>query len=355
MKKMLLMISLILVAILCSACDVSGVALFYSETVQDAGFTYAINKNANCCFVSDYVCTEYADNMEITIPDEYDGIPITRMGGYFGVGAPMPFHIDIAEVYMNAPEGSEHATVYNHLAGYIIKEPYTIVDLPFVLNIGKNISNIDNVDMDVYYPHINEDGTIILYHPVVEIVCSKENKNFYSKDGKLYDKKTDELIDDFEYGVEVDREMVIDSFSFSFTWNTYGVSSYDSETGRLVKTTDATRPSDYVTTMYLSEDALVEIYTMLLKMDINSYPDSYDPINAPDAETIIKSEPSKTIILEVYGESIGKSIRCSDIAFGADGYDAKARAFLDACNRIEEIITDTKEWKALPEYEVFYE
>ena len=52
---------------------------------------------------------------------------------------------------------------------------------------------------DSYYPHINEDGSITFYHPVVEINCAEENKFFYSQDGKLYDKETDELISDFAY------------------------------------------------------------------------------------------------------------------------------------------------------------
>ena len=345
MKKILVVMLLVLVTMSFSACDLSEASFLYSETAEENGFSYGINRVGDSCFVSTYICEAYTEGIEITIPDEYDGVPVTCLGGYLNGKTANPFVIKL----------SDCEQAYNDVPIYRIKEPYVIKDISFVLHIGKNISDIEYVNMAKYYPYSNDDGTVTVYHPVVEIICAEENPLFYSKDGKLYDKKTEELITDFAYGVDVDREKVLDSFSFSFTWNAYGVSSYDSKTGRLVKTTDATHPSDYITTMFLSEDELVEIYTMLLKMDINSYPDSYDPINAPNAEIFTKSEPSMTIILDVYGESVGKSIRCSDIAMGTNGYDAKAQAFLDVCNRIEEIITDSDEWKALPRYEIFYE
>ena len=44
-----------------------------------------------------------------------------------------------------------------------------------------------------------------------------------------------------------------EDFSFALTWNCLGVSSYDSATGKLVKTTDATHPEDYVTEYRLTE------------------------------------------------------------------------------------------------------
>ena len=47
-----------------------------------------------------------------------------------------------------------------------------------------------------------------------------------------------------------------ESFSFSLVWDCYGVSSYDSETGRLIKTTDATNPEDYITHCELTEEQM---------------------------------------------------------------------------------------------------
>ena len=48
-----------------------------------------------------------------------------------------------------------------------------------------------------------------------------------------------------------------EDFSFSLIWGVYGTSSYNSRTGKLVKTTDATHPEDYVTYMHLSDEARI--------------------------------------------------------------------------------------------------
>ncbi len=145
-----------------------------------------------------YIADEEAKIFEITIPDECNGIPIKKIGRK----NLSPFFIDISDLYMNAPENSEYYfTVYTSdaLTSNAIEESFTIQNVIFKLNIGKNINQIRNVDMDTYYPHINEDGSLIFYHPVVDIYCSDDNEHFYSKDGKLYNKETDTLITDFAY------------------------------------------------------------------------------------------------------------------------------------------------------------
>lgn len=181
-------------------CSLDEVPLFYSDSAEVDGFHVDVNKISNCCFVGVYNCTEYTENLEITIPDDYDGIPIKRIGGYSGIGAPSPFSISLADLYMNAPEDSEYNGIFcGDINEFEILEDYVIEDVVFNLNIGKNIKVIEFVNMDEYYPHINDDGSITFYHSVVNINCSDKNKHFYSKDGKLYDKKTDELISDFAY------------------------------------------------------------------------------------------------------------------------------------------------------------
>jgi len=199
-KKLLSIILSICLILSLSGCFLSEVSLFYNDSAEKDGFDIAINKTANCCFVGSYNCTEYTENSEITIPDDYNGIPIKRIGGYFGRGVPSPFYISLAELYMNTPDDSEYDGIYcGDINEFEISEEYTIKDVVFNLYIGKYIEVIEYVTMDKYYPHINEDGSITFYHSVVNVKCSDENKHFYSKDGKLYDKETDKLISDFAY------------------------------------------------------------------------------------------------------------------------------------------------------------
>ena len=195
MKKFLTLILSIVLIISLSGCVTEELSLLYNEKGEIDGFYVAVNNTANCCFVGQYTCTEYSENMEITIPDEYKNKPITRIGGYFGRGVPSPFCISLEELYMNAPDGSEYDSVFSG----DIDDNYSVEELPFTLNIGKNIKTIEYIEMDMYYPHINEDGGVTFYQAVVYVNCSEDNKYFYSKDGRLYDKKTKELISVFKY------------------------------------------------------------------------------------------------------------------------------------------------------------
>lgn len=199
MKKFLIILLTTFLTFNAYGCDIKDLCLTYDETVQYDNFTIAINDSGKCCFVGCYTVEKYTENMEITIPDYYEDIPIERIGGYFGTGAPTPFCIDIPE-YLNSPENSSYSGVFiGHPDTFNLDVKYTVVDLPFRLNIGKNINEISNVSMDSYFPYINDDGSITFYHPVVEISCSIDNEHFYSKDGKLYDRENDELITEFAY------------------------------------------------------------------------------------------------------------------------------------------------------------
>lgn len=150
-------------------------------------------------------------------------------------------------------------------------------------------------------------------------------------------------------------EVIPEDFSFALTWDCYGISSYDSKSGKLVKTTDATHPEDYITSCTLSDTQMKEIYAMLRDLDISSYPETYDPINDPNSDLQTMSSPSMTLILTVRLDGNEKAVACRNIAMQFKGYDEKSQKFLDVCKTIKEIMTATEEWKALPEYEFFYE
>ena len=151
---------------------------------------------------------------------------------------------------------------------------------------------------------------------------------------------------------------VPEDFAFSFTWGCYGISSYDSGTGRLVKTTDASHPEDYVTELILDEDQRQAVWLLLSDLALETYPAEYDPYNAPDALQRVASEPNRDLILRVRADGRETTVSCRGICLdglGVKGYDERARAFLEACTHLERLLTGTPEWAALPDYEVFYE
>ena len=136
-------------------------------------------------------------------------------------------------------------------------------------------------------------------------------------------------------------------FSFALTWNCYGVSSYDSATGKLVKTTDATHPEDYVTCHALTDGEREYVYNLNCDLDVNSYPDEYDPGNGG-------SEPPMTLILTVRAGGVEKTIRAEHISLLFESENEKGQRFLSTCKDICNMLMATEEWKALPDYEFLY-
>lgn len=141
----------------------------------------------------------------------------------------------------------------------------------------------------------------------------------------------------------------LDDFNFSLTWDCYGVSSYDSKTGKLVKTTDAANPEDYVTTYRLTPEQKQKIYDLISDLNVTSYPDTYNP-----HKNGLSSSPSMTLILSVNTDKVQKTITAADIAMSYGSEDRKGQKFLSVCEAIKDILIETDEWKSLPEYEVFY-
>lgn len=146
-------------------------------------------------------------------------------------------------------------------------------------------------------------------------------------------------------------EAMPEDFEFSLRWNTYGVSSYDSKSGGLIKTNDASVPEDYVTELILTDEERQTAWEILSALDWEAYPDApenYDPGNG-------ESEPSETIMLFVTYGDFEKLIFAEEISLSHDADNKAGQRFLDACDALSEMITSSEEWKALPDYEVFYD
>lgn len=141
-----------------------------------------------------------------------------------------------------------------------------------------------------------------------------------------------------------------ENFEFSLVWGINGISSYDSKSGKLVKTTDATDPTDYITTYILSDEERSQIYELILDLDIESYPDEYDPHNGG-----LATVPSMTLILSVHTAEGDKTVVADDVAVTYESKNIKGQRFLSVCEKISEMLKTTDEWRALPEYEFFYD
>lgn len=138
-------------------------------------------------------------------------------------------------------------------------------------------------------------------------------------------------------------------FSFSIRFGTFGESSYDSETGVLIKANSYSDTEKYSTVCILSEAETEEIYQLLRELDIEKYDEEFEPWHF-DA-----SDPYMTLSLTVRCGGIEKTVTANEVA----GYDAantpSAKKFSDTVYAIRKILIETDEWKALPEYEYLYD
>ena len=152
------------------------------------------------------------------------------------------------------------------------------------------------------------------------------------------------------YVITEDHPDGLPKFEFSLTWGVYGISSYDSATGKLVKTNDATRPEEYITEHKLTAEERVVVWEALMNLGYASLPKDFDPYDG------LKSEPSETIVLKVTVEGEDYEIRCEEIAMsGAAKGSNEGMNFIKGIDRITGMLQGTEEWKALPDYEFIYE
>ena len=89
------------------------------------------------------------------------------------------------------------------------------------------------------------------------------------------------------------KEMPED-FSFQVMWNNYGISTYDSKTGILIKHKYASNVDNYTTTYFLTDNELKEIYNLIYELNIESYPDEFPYGTFVDADP---TESALTVLL----------------------------------------------------------
>jgi hypothetical protein len=220
-----------------------------------------------------------------------------------------------------------------------------------------------SADAELFKGYQNGDK-VLLIHDIIQLTYPSQTNGYYllrlaegegiyqPKDSVLGKEKLD--LEESQTGqaenVHGHISAVDPSWSFSFTWNTYGISSYDSRTGKLIKSSDATDPQKYTTTLILADWQYMKIWELIRSLEIENYPDTYDPHNGQ-----LYSSPSMTLVLSVKSDAGEKTVTAKEIALSYDSKNADGQKFLSVCKGIRDVLTETEEWKSLPEYEFFYD
>ena len=153
---------------------------------------------------------------------------------------------------------------------------------------------------------------------------------------------------------ETEEPISPEDFALSIVWGVYGISSYDSRTGRLVKTKDTSDIDRYTATVTLSVADKNAIYRCLFSdIDLTAYPDSYDPFDG------MVSKPNQTVIVSATADGQTKTVTCKGIALASAGLEncrtEEAAAFWASVTAIVDRLTSLPEWEAFPPYERLYQ
>ena len=149
------------------------------DTTENGVEVY-FNKITKNCFVGSYLWNGNSENTIIDVPDEYENYKVSSLGGIYGRGVPVNFSVVMPDEFL---EGIE--SVSNE------GDDFEETTYTFTVKLGNNIKTLTNFIYEDYY--YDEDASV-RFKVKMHYECSPDNKWIYSQDGKLYDKKTNEMI-----------------------------------------------------------------------------------------------------------------------------------------------------------------
>lgn len=173
-------LSLLIVVVFFCVGIVDLMTSWEADTTEN-GIEVYYNKITKSCFVGSYFWGGNTENTIIVVPDEYENYKISSLGGVYGRGVPVNFSVVMPDEVMEDVYSVSDERENNEAMTYT-----------FTVILGKNVNNLTNLDYENYY--YNEDGSVS-FIVKMNYECLSDNEWIYSKDGKLYDKKTGKMIE----------------------------------------------------------------------------------------------------------------------------------------------------------------
>lgn len=197
---------LTLVAVFCSFClCLSACSLFYSYKSEAVGeFGVGYSKLFDDAFLGEAVWNGASNTVELVTPNEYEGIPITALGGYVGSGAPCPFgFVPSEQALKKLCDGNGEWTrlALDDVSAFADKIT-SVKTFELRLHVGKNIERIELINLDdclVYELAEAETEKFEVFVLLLNVTCDEDNKVFYSEGGKLYYRSGGALVEGIAY------------------------------------------------------------------------------------------------------------------------------------------------------------
>lgn len=166
---------------------------------DDSRYSFYASRLEKCGFLASYDWN--GASTDIVIPDEINGYKVTSLGG--GTNKrPQKFHIKISPQSLGCDklvDETEYEKKHNESDEYSL--------LTFNIKIGKNLTRLGNIMSSYKNAFLVREREMsdgkkeydFVYKIVYRFEVDEANEGLYSKDGRLYNKKNDNPIMEFNY------------------------------------------------------------------------------------------------------------------------------------------------------------
>lgn len=190
MKRGLLCAAVAVVLLVFGAWGLVSLRSYPAENVVERDHVlFYLRKDGRNAFASAYQWDGTGDAIDYTIPDMVQGVKVTAIGGLTGGLKKAP----AAGLAVNMPEtyrGAERAQ-------YTMPVNAVEITLPVHIHIGRFVRSIEedgSLPAPTGYFGYEKDVSSYIITPVWTVTCDEGNETYYARDGRLYQRADDALV-----------------------------------------------------------------------------------------------------------------------------------------------------------------
>ena len=190
MKRGLLCAAAAVVLLVFGAWGLVSLRSYPAENVVERDHVlFYLRRDGRDAFASAYRWDGSGDAIDYTIPDTVQGVKVTAIGGLTGGLKKAP----AAGLAVNMPEtyrGAERAQ-------YTMPVNAVEITLPVHIHIGRFVRSIEedgSLPAPTGYFGYEKDVSSYIITPVWTVTCDEGNETYYARDGRLYQRADDALV-----------------------------------------------------------------------------------------------------------------------------------------------------------------
>ena len=190
MKRGLLCAAAAVVLLVLGAWGLVSLRIYPAENVVERDHVrFYLRRDGRDAFASAYQWDGIGDAIDYTIPDTVQGARVTAIGGLVGALKKVPscgLYVAMPETY----RGAERAQ-------YTMPVHAVEVPLPVHIHIGRYVRSIEedgSLPAPTGYFGYEKGVSSYILTPVWTVTCDEGNETYYARDGRLYQRADDALV-----------------------------------------------------------------------------------------------------------------------------------------------------------------